>query len=99
MLSYFRAFFIFCLQLWYTLSKTLAEEAAWKFVNENNIDMIVINPAMVAGPLLQAEINESVEPILNLINGNLYLLLKLCCMKILLSPFPAFRILTYTCSN
>lgn len=42
---------------------------------------------MVAGPLLPAEINESVEPILNLINGNSYLLLKLCCMKILLSPF------------
>jgi len=65
----------------------LAEDAAWKFVNENNIDMIVLNPTMVAGPLLPAEINESVEPILNLINGNSYLLLKLCCMKILLSPF------------
>ncbi|CAJ1934032.1 unnamed protein product [Sphenostylis stenocarpa] len=61
----------FCreLELWYTLSKTLSEDAAWKFVNENNIDMIVINPTMVAGPLLQAEINESVEPILNIING------------------------------
>ncbi|BAT91181.1 hypothetical protein LR48_Vigan08g197000 [Vigna angularis] len=60
-------------EFWYTLSKTLAEEAAWKFVNENNIDMIVINPTMVAGPLLQAEINESVEPILNLINGKPFL--------------------------
>jgi len=49
----------------------LAEDAAWKFVNENNIDMVVINPTMVAGTVLQAEINESVEPILNLINGNL----------------------------
>lgn len=57
------------LELWYSLSKTLAEDAAWKFVNENNIDMVVINPTMVAGTLLQAEINESVEPILNLING------------------------------
>ncbi|XP_073226928.1 cinnamoyl-CoA reductase CAD2-like isoform X2 [Cicer arietinum] len=56
-------------ELWYTLSKTLAEAAAWKFVNENNIDMVVINPSMVVGPLLQPEINESVEPILNLING------------------------------
>jgi len=81
MLSYFLAISYFCHQFWYTLSKTLAEDAAWKFVNENNIDMIVINPTMVAGTLLQAEINESVEPILNLINGNLYLLLKLCCMK------------------
>ncbi|KAL5063129.1 hypothetical protein RYX36_024866 [Vicia faba] len=56
-------------QLWYALSKTLAEAAAWKFVNENNIDMVVINPATVAGPLLQAEVNQSVKPILNLING------------------------------
>ncbi|XP_058752376.1 cinnamoyl-CoA reductase CAD2-like isoform X1 [Vicia villosa] len=56
-------------QLWYTLSKTLAEAAAWEFVNENNIDMVVINPTMVAGPLLQPEVNESVQPILNLING------------------------------
>ncbi|KAI5419795.1 phenylacetaldehyde reductase [Lathyrus oleraceus] len=56
-------------QLWYTLSKTLAEAAAWKFVNENNIDMVVINPATVEGPLLQPEVNESVKPILNLING------------------------------
>lgn len=57
------------LQLWYTLSKTLAEDAAWKFVKENSIDMITINPTMVSGPPLQPEINESVEPILNLING------------------------------
>ncbi|KAI5419797.1 phenylacetaldehyde reductase [Lathyrus oleraceus] len=56
-------------QLWYTLSKTLAEAAAWEFVNENKIDMVVINPTMVAGPLLQPEVNESVEPILDIING------------------------------
>ncbi|KEH19922.1 phenylacetaldehyde reductase isoform X2 [Medicago truncatula] len=56
-------------KLWYTLSKTLAEAAAWKFVNENSIDMVAINPTMVAGPLLQPELNGSVEPILNLISG------------------------------
>ncbi|MED6200266.1 hypothetical protein PIB30_083407 [Stylosanthes scabra] len=31
--------------------------------------MVCINPGMVAGPLLQPEINFSVTPILNLING------------------------------
>ncbi|CAI8583368.1 unnamed protein product [Vicia faba] len=56
-------------QLWYILSKTLAEAAAWEFVNENKIDMVVINPTMVAGPLLQPEVNESVQPILDIING------------------------------
>lgn len=67
-------------QLWYTLSKILAEDAAWKFVNENRIDMVAITPTMVAGPLLQPEVNESVELILNLINGNFFLLVKLCCV-------------------
>ncbi|MED6172991.1 hypothetical protein PIB30_055173, partial [Stylosanthes scabra] len=56
-------------KMWYLLSKILAEDAAWKFVKENNIDMVCINPGMVAGPLLQPEINFSVTPILNLING------------------------------
>ncbi|CAL5352429.1 unnamed protein product [Camellia sinensis] len=33
--------------LWYHLSKTLAEDAAWKFTKEKCIDMVVINPSMV----------------------------------------------------
>ncbi|KAL3347482.1 hypothetical protein AABB24_021251 [Solanum stoloniferum] len=36
-------------QLWYVLSKTLAEDAAWKFVKEKAFDMVTINPAMVIG--------------------------------------------------
>ncbi|KAG2671146.1 hypothetical protein I3843_14G118400 [Carya illinoinensis] len=31
---------------WYVLSKTLAEEAAWKFAKENGLDMVAINPSM-----------------------------------------------------
>ncbi|KAI9078259.1 hypothetical protein K1719_039761 [Acacia pycnantha] len=56
-------------QLWYVVSKTLAEEAAWKFTKENNIDMVAINPAMVIGPLLQPTLNTSAAAILNIING------------------------------
>ncbi|CAB4309145.1 unnamed protein product [Prunus armeniaca] len=44
-------------KLWYVLSKTLAEDAAWKFVKEKGIDMVTINPAMVIGPLLQPTLN------------------------------------------
>lgn len=51
------------------LSKTLAEKAAWKFSEENGIDMVVINPGMVLGPLLQPTINTSVQPIPNLIGS------------------------------
>ncbi|XP_024187310.1 phenylacetaldehyde reductase isoform X1 [Rosa chinensis] len=61
----------FCEQskAWYMLSKTLAEEAAWKFAKEKGIDIVTINPGLVIGPLLQPTLNTSVEPILKLING------------------------------
>ncbi|KAI9094471.1 hypothetical protein K1719_026696 [Acacia pycnantha] len=58
-------------QLWpsYELSKTLAEDAAWKFVRENKIDMVVINPGVVLGPLLQPSLNQTSSLILTLLNG------------------------------
>ncbi|XP_016488259.2 cinnamoyl-CoA reductase CAD2-like [Nicotiana tabacum] len=56
-------------QLWYVLSKTLAEDAAWKFVKEKAIDMVTINPAMVIGSLLQPTLNTSCAAVLQLING------------------------------
>lgn len=61
----------FCkeMEMWYVLSKTLAEEAAWEFVKQKGIDMVAINPAMVIGPLLQPTLNTSSAAILNLING------------------------------
>ncbi|KAG5253846.1 cinnamyl-alcohol dehydrogenase family protein [Salix suchowensis] len=34
-------------KLWYVLSKTLAEDAAWKFAKEKGMDLVTINPAMV----------------------------------------------------
>ncbi|KAL7174182.1 hypothetical protein ACSBR2_033440 [Camellia fascicularis] len=55
-------------KLWYQLSKTLAEDAAWKFAKEKGIDMVVINPSMVVGPLLQPTLNSSAAAILELIN-------------------------------
>ncbi|KAB1224976.1 Tetraketide alpha-pyrone reductase 1 [Morella rubra] len=56
-------------QRWYTLSKTLAEEAAWKFAKENGIDMVTMNPGWVIGPLLQPTVNATLKPILNFVNG------------------------------
>jgi len=48
----------------------LAEDAAWKFAKENNIDLVTANPALVVGPLLQPVLNTSSAAVLNLINGN-----------------------------
>ncbi|XP_024187356.1 phenylacetaldehyde reductase isoform X2 [Rosa chinensis] len=56
-------------KLWYMLSKTLAEEAAWKFAKEKGIDIITINPGWVIGPLLQPTLNFSDEIVLKLVNG------------------------------
>ncbi|XP_057990873.1 phenylacetaldehyde reductase isoform X1 [Hevea brasiliensis] len=54
---------------WYALSKTLAEDAAWKFAKENGIDLVTMHPGWVIGPLLQPTLNISVEMILNHIKG------------------------------
>ena len=56
-------------KLWYVVSKTLAEDAAWKFAKEKAIDIVTINPTVVIGPLLQPTLNTSAGAILNLING------------------------------
>ncbi|KAM0948816.1 putative cinnamyl-alcohol dehydrogenase [Dioscorea sansibarensis] len=61
-----------CNELWYQLSKTLAEECAWKFSKDNGIDMVTINPSFVIGPLLQPTLNFSAAQMLKLINGTTY---------------------------
>ncbi|XP_039172574.1 phenylacetaldehyde reductase-like isoform X1 [Eucalyptus grandis] len=62
---------VFCEEskLWYMLSKTLAEKAAREFAKEKRIDLVVMNPGHVIGPLLQPTVNLSVELILNFLNG------------------------------
>ncbi|XP_031495231.1 phenylacetaldehyde reductase-like [Nymphaea colorata] len=62
----------FCREIksWYVLSKTLAEEQAWKIAEEAKMDIVTINPAMVIGPLLQPTLNTSAAAILKLIDGS-----------------------------
>ncbi|KAL0291433.1 UNVERIFIED_CONTAM: Cinnamoyl-CoA reductase 1 [Sesamum calycinum] len=54
---------------WYALSKTLAEEATWEFVEENGLDLVTLHPGFVIGPPLQPTLNLTAEAFLNLING------------------------------
>ncbi|EEF48916.1 phenylacetaldehyde reductase [Ricinus communis] len=56
-------------KLWYVVSKTLAEDAAWKFAKEKGLDLVAINPAMVVGPLLQPTLNTSAAAVLSLLKG------------------------------
>ncbi|MBA0617221.1 hypothetical protein Godav_026689, partial [Gossypium davidsonii] len=51
-------------KLWYMASKTLAEEAAWRFAEEKRMDLVVLNPGFVVGPLLQPSLNYTSEVVL-----------------------------------
>jgi nucleoside-diphosphate-sugar epimerase len=58
---------------WYALSKTLAERAAWKFVDATTpapFKLTVINPTLVWGPALQPTLNTSCASLLGMINGS-----------------------------
>ncbi|CAM6045507.1 unnamed protein product [Sphagnum compactum] len=48
-------------KMWYFLSKTLAEKAAWDFVNEKGLNMVAIHPVTVLGSPLQASPNYGLE--------------------------------------
>lgn len=54
----------------YPKSKTLAERAAWDFVRENPaLELAVINPSLVIGPVLEKRVNSSTEVIYRIMKG------------------------------
>ncbi|GAA0147854.1 dehydratase [Lithospermum erythrorhizon] len=55
--------------VWYPLSKTLAEKAAWEFAKEKGLNMAVVNPGTVMGPIIPPAINASMLMLLRLIQG------------------------------
>ncbi|KAL1558353.1 phenylacetaldehyde reductase-like [Salvia divinorum] len=56
-------------ELWYPLSKVLAEKAAWKFAEENGLDIVVVHPGMVIGPVLPPALNSSMQLMVRLLEG------------------------------
>nr|QVG73958.1 cinnamoyl CoA reductase [Asarum sieboldii] len=56
-------------ELWYPISKTLAEKAAWEFSKGNELDVVVVNPGTVMGPILPPSINASMSVLLRLLQG------------------------------
>ncbi|XP_061969052.1 dihydroflavonol 4-reductase-like [Populus nigra] len=54
----------------YFVSKTLAEQAAWNFAKENNLDFISIIPTLVVGPFIMQSMPPSLLTALSLITGN-----------------------------
>ncbi|KAK9159175.1 hypothetical protein Scep_005749 [Stephania cephalantha] len=57
-------------ELWYPASKTMAEKAAWEFAEENGLDIVVVNPGTVMGPILPPVISASSTMMLRLLQGN-----------------------------
>lgn len=55
----------------YVKSKTLAERAAWDFIERDggSMQLSVVNPVAVLGPVLSADLSTSVELIGRLLNG------------------------------
>ncbi|TXG52196.1 hypothetical protein EZV62_021365 [Acer yangbiense] len=54
----------------YFVSKSLAEKAAWKFAEENNIDFISVIPPLVVGPFLMPSMPPSLITALSPITRN-----------------------------
>nr|ADD09575.1 anthocyanidin reductase [Trifolium repens] len=67
----------------YPASKMLAEKAAWKFAEENDIDLITVIPSLTTGPSLTPDIPSSVGLAMSLITGNDFLINALKGMQFL----------------
>jgi nucleoside-diphosphate-sugar epimerase len=55
----------------YYKSKTLAERAAWAFAKETELDLAVINPGIIFGPLLSPHCGTSVGLVQQMMSGKL----------------------------
>ncbi|KAF5751926.1 tetraketide alpha-pyrone reductase 2 [Tripterygium wilfordii] len=55
--------------LWYAYAKTAGEREAWKIAEEKGIDLVVVNPSFVVGPLLAPQPTSTILLILSIIKG------------------------------
>ena len=55
----------------YVKSKTLAEQAAWDFIARegNGLELAVVNPVGILGPVLGTDLSTSIDLVLRLLNG------------------------------
>ncbi|KAL6646542.1 hypothetical protein ACP70R_018150 [Stipagrostis hirtigluma subsp. patula] len=55
---------------WYCYGKTAAEKAAWELAGQRRLDLVVVNPSLVLGPLLQPGVNASAWHVLKYLDGS-----------------------------
>lgn len=57
--------------LWYAYAKTLAEKEAWRLAKEHGLDLVVVNPSFVIGPVLGPRPTSTVLVVLAMLRGEL----------------------------
>ncbi|XP_057477356.1 tetraketide alpha-pyrone reductase 2-like isoform X2 [Actinidia eriantha] len=57
------------IKLWYAYAKTIAEKEAWRVAEECGIDLVVVNPSFVVGPLLAPQPTSTLQLILAIVKG------------------------------
>ncbi|KAL2347584.1 hypothetical protein Fmac_001584 [Flemingia macrophylla] len=55
--------------LWYAFAKTIGERDAWRIAKERGIDLVVVNPSFVVGPLLSPQPTSTLLLILSIVKG------------------------------
>lgn len=55
---------------WYCYAKTVAEQAAWELAEQRGVSLLVVNPVLVLGPLLQPTVNASAEHVMKYLTGS-----------------------------
>ena len=55
----------------YVLSKTIAEKAAWEYANSVGLELAVVNPCAVLGPVISSDYSTSIEIVSKMLRGEL----------------------------
>ncbi|GJN11678.1 hypothetical protein PR202_ga29887 [Eleusine coracana subsp. coracana] len=55
---------------WYCYAKTVAEQGAWEVARKRGVDLVVVNPVLVLGPLLQQTVNASTDHVMKYLTGS-----------------------------
>lgn len=64
----------FPMQLFYAYAKTMGEQEAWRVAKESGMDLVVVNPSFVVGPLLAPQPTSTLLLILSIVKGQIFLL-------------------------
>ena len=59
------------MQLFYAYAKTIGEKEAWRVAKESGIDLVVVNPSFVVGPLLAPQPTSTLLRILSIVKGQI----------------------------